>query len=350
MKNKVTIQDIADALQLSRITVSKVLNNSPNVSADTRKLVLEKVKEMNYKTINYTSHQTEPLQMKSFAFVMHVAPDAFHIGSSIITQLQQELRKKNYTLTLHTITQEDIDSMTLPPNLNKAQVEGIICLEMFNEEYSKLLCSLDIPLLFIDACVNFSVLGLHCDLLMMENRASVYRMLRFLCRKRKLNSMGFVGDKDHCLSFRERYEGFFLAANTYGIETEPYRIIAEDYFYGQEGWLARQLRQMKKLPELFFCANDMLAQTLIQNLNELGYQVPRDIIVCGFDGLPTRNPLLNNLTTVRIPTKELGCYAANLIFSRMQRPERLSSTTYLPTEICFCDLLRTEESDIFLPE
>lgn len=346
MKNKVTIQDIADALQLSRITVSKVLNNSPNVSADTRKIVLQKVKEMNYKAINYTSYQTEPLQMKSFAFVMHMAPDAFHIGSSIITQLQQELRKKNYTLTLHTITQEDIDSMTLPPNLNKAQVAGIICLEMFHEEYSKLLCSLDIPLLFIDACVNFSALGLHCDLLMMENRTSVYKMLTFLCRKYKLDSMGFVGDKDHCLSFRERYEGFFLAANTCGIETKPYQIIAEDHFYGQEGWLAKQLRQMEKLPELFFCANDMLAQTLIQDLNELGYQVPRDIIVCGFDGLPTRNPLLNNLATVRIPTKELGCYAANLIFSRMQRPERLSSTTYLPTEICLCDLLCTEDTDI----
>ncbi|MDE7325518.1 MAG: LacI family DNA-binding transcriptional regulator [Lachnospiraceae bacterium] len=338
MKNKVTIQDIADALQLSRITVSKVLNNSPNVSADTRELVLQKVKEMNYKTINYTNHQTpEPLQMKSFAFVMHMAPDAFHIGSSIITQLQQELRKKNYTLTLHTITQEDIDSMTLPPNLNKTQVAGIICLEIFHAEYSKLLCSLGIPLLFIDACVDFSVLNLHCDLLMMENRTSVYRMLTFLCRKYELTSMGFVGDKDHCLSFRERYEGFFCAANTCGIDTKPYQIIAEDRFYGQEGWMARHLRQMEKLPQLFFCANDILAQILIQNLNELGRQVTRNVMVCGFDGLPTINPLLNNLTTVRIPTTDLGSYAANLIFSRVQCPERLSSTTYLPTEICFRD-------------
>ena len=83
MKNKVTIQDIADALQLSRITVSKVLNNSPNVSADTREIVLQKAREMNYKTVNYTDILQQP-QAKSFAFVMHMVPDVFHIGSSII--------------------------------------------------------------------------------------------------------------------------------------------------------------------------------------------------------------------------------------------------------------------------
>lgn len=56
MKTKVTIQDIADSLQLSRITVSKVLNNSPNVSAETRALVLKKAQEMNYKYVNTAAY------------------------------------------------------------------------------------------------------------------------------------------------------------------------------------------------------------------------------------------------------------------------------------------------------
>lgn len=56
MKTKVTIQDIADALNLSRMTVSKVLNNSPNVSAETRALVLKKAQEMNYKYGSAAAH------------------------------------------------------------------------------------------------------------------------------------------------------------------------------------------------------------------------------------------------------------------------------------------------------
>lgn len=340
MKTKVTIQDIADALQLSRITVSKVLNNSPNVSAETRALVLQKAQEMNYKSAGpATGFPKNPpvSQVKSFAFVMHTTPDAFHIGSGIITQLEQEIRSKGYSLTLHTITDADISSLMLPPNLSRNQTEAIVCLEIFHPEYSRLLCSLGIPVLFIDACTEFYSLNLRCSLLLMENRASSYQMLTTLCQKHNITSMGFVGDCNHCISFRERYEAALLVSAEYGLNTQPYHIIADDSLYGQDGWIIEQLRQKDSLPELFFCANDVLAQALIMGLSELGLQVPRDILVCGFDGIPTMNPLLNSLTTIRIPCKELGECAAQLLFQRISNPDSISSTTYLNTEICFRD-------------
>lgn len=338
MKTKVTIQDIADALQLSRITVSKVLNNSPNVSAETRARVLQKAREMNYKSVAQTvSLNSEVSQAKSFAFLMHTAPDAFHIGSGIITQLGQEVRGKGYSLTFNTITQEDISSLTLPPNLNREQTEAIVCLEIFHPGYSRLLCSLGIPVLFIDACPEFYSLKLPCSLLMMENRSSACQMLTALCQKHRLASMGFVGDPSHCLSFRERYEALLLVSAEHGIETRPYHLIADDRFYGQPGWITEQLRQMDRLPGLFFCANDVLAQLLIQSLGDLGLQVPGDILVCGFDGLPSMNPVTGSLTTVRIPCKELGEYAAQLLFQKIQHPDSVPSTTYLGTEVCFRD-------------
>lgn len=146
MKSKITIQDIADALQLSRITISKVLNNSPNVSEETRALVLKKAQEMNYRhTAAGGSGGKAGLQAKSFAFVMHMTPDAFHIGSGIITQLEQEIRIQGYSLTLHSITDDDIASLTLPSNLNRNQTAAIVCLELFHPEYSRLLCDLGIP-------------------------------------------------------------------------------------------------------------------------------------------------------------------------------------------------------------
>lgn len=340
MKTKVTIQDIADALQLSRITVSKVLNNSPNVSDETRALVLEKAREMNYKSVSQSPYSAPILSIsnaKNFAFVMHAAPDAFHIGSGIIAQLEQDIRSKGYSLTLHTITDADISSLTLPPNLNKKQTAAIVCLEIFHAEYSRLICSLGIPVLFIDACAEFYSLKLHCSLLMMENRAGTYQMLSSLCQRHHLTSMGFVGDNRHCLSFRERYEAFLLVAAEHGIDTQPYQIIANDSFYSQAGWMAEQLRQKDKLPELYFCANDVLAQVLIQGLAELNLQVPRDVLVCGFDGLPSMNPLTSSLTTICIPCKELGEYAAQLLFQKLIYPDTISSVTYLDTEICFRD-------------
>lgn len=337
MKTKVTIQDIADALQLSRITVSKVLNNSPNVSAETRALVLKKAQEMHYKNINTTpySNAKAPVpQPKSFAFVMHFTPDAFHIGSGIITQLEQEIRSKGYSLTLHTITDEDIASLTLPPNLNRDLTEAIVCLELFHPEYSRLVCSLGIPVLFIDACIDFHSLHLDCSLLLMENRNSTHQMLSALCRNHNLSSMGFVGDPLHCISFQERHEAFLLTAAEFGVETQPYNIIADDTFYSQPGWIADQLHKNGRLPQLFFCANDVLARVLIHGLTALGYRCPEDVFVCGFDDLPS-DPLLNNLTTVRIPCKELGICAAQLLFQKIQCPDNIPYTTYLDTQVHF---------------
>lgn len=337
---RVTIQDIADALNLSRITVSKVLNNSPYVSAETRDMVLKKAQEMNYKCINAannTGTKSRVPQARSFALVMQMAPDTFHIGSGIITQLEQEIRTKGYSLTLHSITDEDIASLALPPNLNKNQTEAIVCLELFHPDYTRLLCSLGIPVLFIDACVDFYSLGIKCSLLMMENRSSTRQMLTSLCREHHLTSMGFVGDKDHCISFRERYESFLLTAFECGAETQPYNIIADDTFYSQTGWMTEQLRGKDKLPQLFFCANDVLALLLIQSLTELGIQVPKDVMVCGFDGIPSLNTLMNSLTTVQIPRKELGIYAALLLFQKVQHSDNISEAIYLNTEVQFRD-------------
>ncbi len=158
MKNKTTIQDIADSLNLSRATVSKVVNHSPGVSDDTRQAVLARLQELNYKNAErvITMH-TKAISGKprNFAFLMHTLPGDLHVGSTIMTRLEQEIRKEGYSLTIHTITDEDFANMELPPNLYIDQTVACVCLELFHSEYSRLLCSLGLPVLFIDAPANF---------------------------------------------------------------------------------------------------------------------------------------------------------------------------------------------------
>ena len=338
MGHKTTIQDVANSLNLSRATVSKVLNNAPGVSDDTRQAVLARIQEMNYKNTEQILIKTsKPARnpARNFAFLMHSRPDNLHIGSTIMTQLEQEIRKDGYSLTIHTITDEDYTHMELPPNLYLDRTEAIICLELFHEKYSQLLCSLNLPVLFVDACSNFYNLGLKCDLLMMENRFSVYQMLTTLCNQHSLKTMGYFGDITHCLSFHERFEGFQLAALNCQVITKPYHIIDSDYLYCSPDWIEDRIKKMEQLPQLFFCANDVLASNLILVLDKLGYQIPKDILVCGFDGIPTNNPIIYNLITVRTPSTELGTIAAQLLKQRIQNPKTISTSTYLRTEILY---------------
>ena len=338
MKNKTTIQDIADSLNLSRATVSKVVNHSPGVSDDTRQAVLAKLQELNYKNAErvITMH-TKTISCKplNFAFLMHTLPGDLHVGSTIMTRLEQEIRKEGYSLTIHTITDEDFANMELPPNLYIDQTVACVCLELFHSEYSRLLCSLGLPILFVDAPSDFHGLDLQCDLLMMENRSSVYRMLSALCKRHQLKTMGFFGDANHCLSFRERFEGLMLAAQEHQVETRGYHLMDNDRLFWDPEWIEESLKNMDRLPDLFFCANDVLAQNLILGLQKLGYRVPEDVLVCGFDGIPTKNPIISNLTTICTPSQTLGVVAAQILMQRIQNPSTTPISTYLHTDILF---------------
>lgn len=333
MSAKVTVQDIADALGLSRTTVSKVLNHSPAVSDATRTAVLEKAKELGYRIWNMPApaaeETAENIEISQFALVMHAVPGGNHMGTVIIPCVDQKLRQEGFSLIACTVSDEDYRTMQLPPILIHSQTKAILCLELFHPEYSKLLCSLGKPVLFIDACANFHRLNVEGDLLMMENRDSVSEMLTAIIRKHHVHTIGFVGDVNHCFSFRERYEAFLRTAMLEHVQWEAYGIIDDDAMYGNLEWLQKQLEAMKTLPELFFCANDFLATVLMEALQAMGKRIPEDVMVCGFDGLPSISWPLSQLTTVVTPTSQLGVYAANILLRKVAHAEPSGSITYL---------------------
>ena len=85
MEKKVTIQDIADALGLSRNTVSKALNNTGVLAEETRQRVLEKAAEMGYRRIIYLSHPSssseENVEIKELALITQNMPYGSHFGT-----------------------------------------------------------------------------------------------------------------------------------------------------------------------------------------------------------------------------------------------------------------------------
>ena len=221
MSTKVTIQDIADALGLSRTTVSKVMNHSPAVSEATRALVLDKAKELNYRVLPQLTPALAPTEPNQnyFALVMHTIPGGIHMGTAVIPGLDQQLRQAGFSLITCAITAEEYRDLTLPPILRSPSIKAIVCMELFHPEYSRMLASLDKPIAFIDACVGFTDLGLNANLLLMDSRNSCRQMLTSLVRNHNLTSIGFVGDANHCISFRERYEAFLMVGNECGVDT-----------------------------------------------------------------------------------------------------------------------------------
>ncbi|WP_018750598.1 LacI family DNA-binding transcriptional regulator [Paenibacillus sanguinis] len=326
-KIKVTIQDIADSLGLSRNTVSKALNNNLSIPDETRNKVIRKAIEMNYKQFAYKSG--------NIALLTANMPNNSHFGTSLLSGLEQKISSKGFNLSIHMVRENELNTLALPVNFDKSKVDGIVCIEMFNKSYSDFITSLGIPTLFIDASADLEFSDMKADILLMENSHSTFSITKSLIEE-GLSTVGFVGDYHHCMSFSERWDGFNKALFTARIDLdESLCILDEDRYIADYQWLKQRLANMEKLPSAFVCANDFIAIHVIRSLKELNIRIPDEVMVCGFDDAPESRIVEPHLTTVNIYRFEMGFIAAEMVISRIENPDRPPQITYVKTTPVF---------------
>ena len=305
MEKKVTIQDIADSLGLSRNTVSKALNNTGVLADDTRKKILERAAEMGYRRFIYLqqdqpTHNTTPGEL---ALISQNMPYGSHFGIYALNTFQEKISQNNYRLIMFPLRDEEIATLQLPLGFDKEKTAGIICMELFQPEYIKMLNTLGIPLLFIDTAYNTDFTQIDADFLMMENRTSVYNLTDTLIQK-GYTSLAFAGNRKHCRSFLERYQGFMDAIMENGLTPHTTQF-ANTNVFANTSLLEETIKRTLQLPEVFVCANDAIAIDLIHSLKKLGIQIPEEVLITGFDNSNESQIIEPHLTTVDIPSSRI---------------------------------------------
>lgn len=338
MKRKVTVQDIADALNISRNTVSKVINGTGTVSNDTKIKVFNKASELGYKQfsmINQSITNTiTPQPNCEIALFSHSVLSTSHFSSHLLHTFQEQISELGYRLSMYTIRDDFMNQCELPPNFNNESTIGIIVIEMFNERYTEFLCNLEIPTLFIDTFANTNGKVLKSDVMYMENLNSSYQMTLSLITN-GFKKIGFVGDYLHCHSFYERWCGYHKAMQDSSLNNyNEYCILENDNlpYYNPE-WLASKINTLPALPEAFVCANDYVAIDVIRALKSMNLSIPDDIRICGFDNSTESRIIDPPLTTANIPSESMGHFAADILLSRIQHPDLSYRTLYVQTQV-----------------
>ena len=343
MATKVTIQDIANELQLSRNTVSKAINNTGVLADATREKILRKAAEMGYKQFAYlplfqedAAKAAEPFILPSdkreIAMLTTQFLSSSHFSSMMLDRFQSEIDHLHSGMTIHRISPIELKEKKLPSSLNIQRTAGIICFEVFDYDYAQMLCDLDVPLLFVDTPVMEMRPSLKADRLYMENRIEIQHAVAHMVQRGK-KRISFAGDKNHCQSFFERYMAYKDAMEYLGL-TEGLSTCAMPS--GQQNYpasLYETIRRFKTMPEAFVCANDFVAMDLVKALNELGYSVPDDIWVCGFDDSQEASYFVPRLTSIHIHEQIMGYTAANLLMTRIEEPSLNYRTVYTETNL-----------------
>lgn len=335
---RVTMQDIADACGLSRNTISKAFNGRGGVPEATRRMILEKAEELGYRQISNdaiaaTQSAGHPLlHTKSIALLTHHMPTHYHYGTAFISAFTNRLCRMGYTLMMYEITQEEMNRKQLPANFTLERTAGILGIELFNREYAEMICKLGVPVIFADTyvCPDFS--SMSADLISMENVSSTIALTEQLIGA-GAREIGFVGDINHCNSFYERWLGFCRAMDQANLNVRSSLcILADDTNpYGNPAWLLDQIERMPSVPDAFVCANDFLALHLMTALKEKGLSIPHDVMITGFDGTVQASVVEPPLTTVRIPSSDMGYFAAGMILERIEIPKLPFRRIYVQT-------------------
>jgi LacI family transcriptional regulator len=338
MKHKVNIQDIADALNISRNTVSKAINGTGTVSKDTKIKIFNKAAELGYKQFSmFNQNLTEtitPQPNYEIALFSHSVLSTSHFSSPLLHAFQEHISALGYRLSMYTIRDDFMFQCDLPANFNYEFTRGIIVIEMFNEKYTEFLCNLEIPTLFIDTFANTNGQILKSDIMYMENYNSSYQMTLSLITN-GYKKIGFVGDYLHCHSFYERWCGYRHAMQDSSINNfNEYSILENDNlpYYNPE-LLASKIKALPCLPEAFVCANDYIAIDVIRALKSMNLTIPDDIKICGFDNSTESKIIDPPLTTADISGDSMGHFAAETLLSRIQYPELSYRTIYVQTQI-----------------
>lgn len=350
MGTRVTIQDIADELGISRNTVSKAINNTGILAETTRDKVLKKAMEMGYKQFSYITAAKSagpvlsipaPKEKTEIALFLTNFVGGSHFATVMLDKFQKELAGLGYSITMHRVLTEDQENLTLPASFSRERTAGIVCVEMFHYEYDKMLCSLGLPILFVDAPVTCFKEPLEADVLCMDNQSGIYQFVKEMAARGK-TKIGFIGEYMHCQSFFERYTAYRGAMHLLGLSCpEEYCITGNkkgvlhpdgtDY----REFLSESLTALKRLPEVFVCANDFVALDTLQVFKKFGYSVPEDVYLCGFDDSPESRIVTPALTTIHIHSQIMGFSAVNLLMSRINEPSLNYRITHTETNLIY---------------
>lgn len=331
MKNTVTIQDLANALGMSRNTVSKALNGK-HVPAKTRNAVLNAAIDMGYKGYKLAAKSEGTLGQKRFLILSSRLLMNINYHIFVLRGIEESLTDYDVELVQFSITNA-ASFAKVKRYMSDSKVDGIICIEFFHPEYISELLELGQALVFLDFPVSTGSFRGSYDIILPESHDAVKHMCMQMIREENCKTFGFVGDYRHCRSFYDRFTGMKEALFLSDIPVDlRYSIMHDDSMSYEADSLKEAIQQMPALPDCFVAANDFIALNLLSALKSMKIPVPKDVKVMGFDNTPEAKASSPALTSFNVNKVALGKRIISVLLDRIANPTQANQIIYISSK------------------
>jgi LacI family transcriptional regulator len=310
---QVTTQDIADALQISRNTVSRSLHGQPGVGAETRQRVQQMAKQLGYQSPEAEVPTVSPASTKKIALVA----TQFTLGlrsffGVILTQLQRKMRQSGYQLDVFSVTEQMRDQLDIPTELTTDHYQGLFVLSFISAEYTQALLDLKLPTVLID---DHSP-ELVADSVLTENIDGTQKAMHYLAAH-GYRKIGFIGNISFSPSYMERFLGLRLAIDSHPLLSLADEHTITDVREDNPPALFSRLQQLTTMPDVWFTVNNGYASMLVTHLQGSGYAVPQDVGIMAFDDTDIAQMLTPQLTVIATDLKEMANQSFQLLMTKI---------------------------------
>ena len=331
------IKDIAAIAHVGVSTVSRVLNNHPDVNEKTRERVLEIIKENNY-IPNNSARILKQSNTKNIGILVKGVFNPFF--SEILKIVSVGIQNAGYTMILqHHNNQNDVG--TLLGFIKEKRLQGIICLggnfiDLKDEDLEEVE---GVPIVLVSVGAAMRKKLKRCSSISINNKEAAFRATQYLIDNGHRNIGLILGEKrDYGIS-KERFEGYKKALAHYNIDYNEKYIV-----YGQyecEDAYKETKKLLKQSPEItaVFAISDIMAMGVAKASSDIGRKIGKDIAIVGFDGMDVAKYYQPSITTIKQPKKEMSElsieFILKLIEGKMQNTHMFLEVELVQGESCY---------------
>lgn len=325
-----TIRDIAKKCKVGVSTVSRAMNNHPDINPETKEMILKVIEESGY-IPNKSARNLKITESDTVAILVKGIGNPFFSG--MIDVIQKKAQQHSYACILQPVEPFENELDKALEMVQEKKLKGIVFLGGNFRHHREKLQKLHVPFVVSTAgrAEDFGVP--MAAAVSVDDFAESYKLVDYLCRQGH-RRIATLTSADTDLSVGKlRFEGYLKALRDHGIQPDENLIFKlrgdSDHFSITSGYelTKRALAQHRDFTALFAVA-DTLAVGACRALYEAGIRVGRDCAVAGYDGLEIGQYYSPSITTIRQPVEEIAKKTADILFDMILDGKEPESRTF----------------------
>jgi LacI family transcriptional regulator len=302
----VTIKDIAKVAGVSYATVSRALNDHPEINVITKEKIKEIAQQMGY-TPNAVARGLVKKNTEMIALLIPDITNPFY--PEVARGVEDYARENGYCVFLCNTNWDEENEQKYLTILKERRVDGIIIAPVSTDTIDYVSDSkLDIPVVYIGSRVDCN----KSNYVVIDDFKAGYMATEYLMKLGHSN-IAFIGGHDKSTSHIDRINGYKQALKENRLEADINSI--KGYSFKKESGYGTFLKMVKnrKVPTAIVAENDIIALGIMEAAEKHGYDVPKDISIIGIDDIEFGSLPKINLTTVAQPKFDIGRKSADIL-------------------------------------